>query len=136
MTEGTTRLTRERDWRLLVVGATHPERQGGGRERTQLGAIVMAAIGKKPPSPPELVGKATITSDGMVMCDFIDPSGTYHYGAFVCSDRDMVRNIVGLANHCNLSNDEKVAFLAMVNNWIGKDHRSKTRIQQVMVIDQ
>lgn len=122
------------DYRAKLILATHDGEAPLGQRRSLLGCIVLAALDKRPKMPPYFVGKATITADGFVMCDFLDFTG-YHIGALVCRDEEMVRNVVGLVNHCNLSEEEKVDFLARVNHWIETDNRPASRIRRVMVVD-
>jgi hypothetical protein len=92
-----------------------------------LGAVVLVAIGKRPDNPPYLSGRATITSDGLLMCDFTSKDGVFHPGALVGDDEDFARNLLGLCNHCQLNNGEKTEFLARVNNWIEHDNRDASR---------
>lgn len=118
--------TLRRDWRLKLIEAT----QGN---RTMLGCIVLVAIGKEPENPPYFRGKAYITNQGEVLCDFVEKDGTYRVKARVSDDEDLVRNLVGLTVHCDLNDQERVEFLARVNNWIGTDERQKSRISKVML---
>ena len=108
------------DFRFRLIEAT----QGN---QSLLGAVVLAAIGKTPANPPYLSGRATITSDGLLMCDFTSKDGVFHPGALVGDDEDFARNLLGLCNHCQLNNDEKIEFLARVNHWIEFDHRDPAR---------
>lgn len=126
--------TPRRDYRLKLIETTHPPRKGGGRERSLLGCIVLAAIGKEPPTPPMFKGKAIIASNGDVFCDFVDDAGTYHVKARVGDDEDFTRNLVTLTVAAGLNDEERVQFLAMVNKWIATDERSKTRIAKVMQV--
>lgn len=123
---------KKQDYRAKLILATHDGEAPLGQRRSLLGCIVLAALGKQPKAAPYFTGKAIITSDGFVMCDFTDSKG-YHIGALVCRDEDMVRNLLGLVDHCQLSNEEKIDFLARVNNWIGADHRPASRIKRVLV---
>lgn len=117
-----------RDWRLRVIEAT----QGN---QTQIGVIVLASIGKEPDNPPYLRSKARIDSDGLVICDFVSKDGVYHHDAIVGDDEDLVRNVMGLVRHCDLNEDERIEFMARINNWIGTDHRDPGRIRKVMVVE-
>lgn len=120
-----------RDYRLKLIEAT----QGN---RSILGCIVLAAIGREPSNPPFFRGKATIAADGQIYCDFVERGecqgvSVYHAGARVGDDEDFARNILSLALHCDLNDEERIEFLARVNAWIGTDHRSKGRIAKVLV---
>lgn len=122
------------DWRIKLIEATHDADLPLGQRRSLMGCIVLAAIGKTPSRPPYLVGKAIIASDGRILCDFVDDKG-YHACSKVCDDEDLVKNIMGLVRHCNLNEEERVEFMARVNNWIGQDYRDKARIRKVMVVE-
>lgn len=115
-----------RDWRLKLIEATCGN-------QSMLGCIVLAAIGKEPENPPYFRGKATIAESGDIFCDFVERDRVYHVGARVGDDEDFVRNLVGLTVNCELNDEERVEFLARVNNWIGEDHRSKMRIARVLM---
>lgn len=58
-----------------------------------------------------------VTSDGFVMCDFIDRTGEGHMGAFVGGSRDVVRNANGLARHLDLSAEDRKALFAALHGW-------------------
>lgn len=115
-----------RDWRLRLIEAT----QGN---RSLLGCVVIAAIGRRPQNPPYLVGKAIIKGDGNMLCDFVEKDGTYHTMARVGDDEDFARNILGLAIHCDLNEFERVEWLARVNNWIARDERDPARIRKKLL---
>lgn len=117
---------RRRDWRLKLIEAT----QGN---RSLLGCVVIAAIGKRSENPPYLVGKAIIHHNGDVLCDFVERDGTYHSLARVGDDEDFARNILGLAIHCGLNDDERIEWLARVNNWIARDERDPSRIRRKLL---
>lgn len=130
----TSKIITKRDWRIRVILATHDHTAPLGQRRSLMGCIVLAAIGRRPSLPPYLVGKSIITEDGRVLCDFVDGVG-YHHAALVCQDDKLVQNVMGLVRHCDLDEEERVEFLARINNWIGKDYRDKTRIRKVMVVE-
>ena len=115
-----------RDWRLKLIEAT----QGN---RSALGCVVLAAIGKEPDNPPYLRGKAIIHHNGNVLCDFVERDGTYHTLALIGDDEDFARNIAGLAAHCALNDEERIEFLARVNNWIARDERDPSRIRKKLL---
>lgn len=116
---------RRRDWRLKLIEATKGN-------QSLMGCIVLAAIGKGEDRTPGFRGKAVITNRNEVLCDFVDSKG-YHVKARISDDEDLVRNIVGLAYHCDLNDEERTEFLARVNAWIWLDERPKTRIERVML---
>lgn len=70
-------------------------------------------------------GKATVTSDGYVMCDFVRDGGDYHPGAFVCSVGDLMRNARDLDTHIRSYIDTWDGHVtAAIRGWIGRDWRS------------
>ena len=92
---------------------------------SQFGAIIECAlgIGAGETTGPRFVGKASVTSDGFIMCDFIDRNGQYRFGAFVGGQSDLDRNTRGLIAHLKLTAPEAVKFEAVIKSWIGKDWR-------------
>ena len=117
-----------RDYRLKLIEAT----QGN---QSILGCIVLAAIKKQPDNPPYFAGRARILSNGDVMCDFRDRDKIYRVGAYIGTDEELVKNVMGLCRHCDLTNSERIEFMAKVNHWIEHDYRNKTRIRKVMVVE-
>jgi hypothetical protein len=86
---------------------------------TQFGAIVACALGEKIPAP-HFRGRPSITSDGFVMCDFVDRNGDGHMGAFVGALSDVERNTKGLAAHLKLSEVECAEYAAAIGGWLGR----------------
>ncbi len=99
---------------------------------TQLGAIIACAFGREIPAP-HFNGKASITSDGFVMCDFTRYNGEYHMGALVGSASDLVRNMRGLAEHLKLRNDERTELFKAVRNWISLDYTNGRALSELEV---
>ena len=93
---------------------------------TKTGAIVACALGVSTPSP-YFSGKASVTSDGFVMCNFVDSDDHMHWGAFVGSVDELDGNIAGLARHMCLTANEREQLLQAVTAWIGQDYRSSVR---------
>lgn len=102
-----------KNWKDKAVAAT---------EGSRFGAII-ACLMEKPIPPPSFIGKATITSDGFVLCSFIDSRGHFHHGAFVGEAADYHRNVEGLANHLGLKGEELAEYKAFMASWIEKDWR-------------
>lgn len=91
---------------------------------SQFGAIIECAFGVgKGETTPRFVGNASVTSDGFIMCDFIDRNGQYRRGAFVGGVDDLDRNVRGLIGHLKLLAPEAVEFEAAIKAWVGKDWR-------------
>lgn len=91
---------------------------------TQLGAILRCALGMDVGALHQhFVGKANVTSDGFLMCDFVDRGGSYRHGAFVGAISDLNRNIAGLGAHLSLEPAQQAELDALAASWIGKDWR-------------
>lgn len=110
------------DWKMRAI-----EVSAG----TQTGAILAEAMriggflaSDESTSPPRYVGKASVTSDGFLMCNFIARNGDRHQGAFVGSADDLACNIAGLAKHLALSKEETSELAAIFKAWIGIDWRT------------
>lgn len=91
---------------------------------TQFGAIIRCAYDLERDACPRFVGRATVTSDGFLMCSFVDRHGEGHSGAFVGSASDLQRNIDGVTRHCKLSASDAAEFRAKLAAWIATDYRS------------
>jgi hypothetical protein len=88
---------------------------------TQTGAILRAALGRNVKGATRQYGEhAVITSDGYVMADFVDQRGEGHFGAFVGSYDQMLRNFGRLAAHCDFAGTEHKELLDAVDAWCGK----------------
>ena len=93
--------------------------------QSQLGAIMLAILGRRPRRPPMFPGGgATITSDSYVTADFIDKDGVGHRGAFVCDIADLVRNFRELADHLKLTDEERTEMFSELRKWIRRDYRA------------
>lgn len=90
---------------------------------TQFGAIIRCALGIERDATPRFVGKASVTSDGFVMCDFVDWRGDGHMSAFVGSFGDLTGNVSGLSDHLNMTAEERQAFRDLIKAWVGTDWR-------------
>lgn len=103
-------------WKAKILAATRG---------TQLGAIAQCAIDPTKTSLPRFVGLASVTSDGFIMCQFIDRHGENRGSSFVGSVADLERNAIGVATHCELSPADRLAWFGKVQDWIACDWRSK-----------
>jgi hypothetical protein len=90
---------------------------------SQFGAILHCAFGVEKEAPC-FNGKASVTSDGFVMCNFTDKNGEGHWGAFVGSVSDLKRNVEGLAKHLKLNAADRSALTLAVAGWVAQDWRS------------
>lgn len=107
----------EDSWQAAVI-------RGSDGNKSRLGAIVMAVLGRTPHAPPAFGLGAVITSDGYIMCDFLTRDYVMHTSAFVGSVSDLVDNCRGLADHCKLTDDQRLQFFQSVRAWIKKDWRA------------
>jgi len=71
------------------------------------------------------VGEATITSDGFLMCDFVDADGVMHHGAFVAHWNDIAAQANGLDRHIreNIVSDWGTPVQDAMWRWVGADFR-------------
>ena len=95
---------------------------------TQIGAILSCAMGEDRDVLPRYTGKASITSDGFIMCSFVGRDGDHHSGAFVGSVEDLDANLARLKAHMHLSNAQYNDLAAIVAGWISDDWRSSAKI--------
>ena len=91
----------------------------------KLRAILANVFGHGNKEAPRYNGRATVTSDGFIMCGFTDSNGSRHMGAFVGSYSDLENNLEGLSRFMKLTPAEKDYLLARVAGWIATDYRSK-----------
>lgn len=100
-------------WQDKILAAT---------KGTQLGAIARCALGRNEPGQtPAFTGRASITSDGFIMCDFVDQEGRGHMGAFVGGVSELRGNVLGVAAHLNLNHGDTQAWFKVMKEWIAVD---------------
>lgn len=89
---------------------------------SQFGAIIRCALGRDAgqTTGPRFVGKANITSDRFIMCNFIDSNGQFRHGAFVGAFDDLTRNYRGLSDHLKLNDKDRAAFRRVLASWAGE----------------
>lgn len=87
---------------------------------SQFGAILCCALFEptKAKAYPRFEGKAYYTSDGFLLCDFVGADKRFHAGAFVGAWADLFNNCVRLADHLNLTIEERASLLHAVKVWI------------------
>ena len=111
------------DWKEKALAATR---------QSMLGAVVACALGHET-EPPCFHGKATVSSDGLVCCDFKDGAGNLHFGAAVGSLDDLERNVVGLSRHLDLVESERAAFAEVLVAWIGEEYcNARARLKSAL----
>lgn len=105
-------------WKYRVVEATRGN-------QTALGCIIIAILGKQPANPPRLGTKgATIRKDGFVYCTHQLKTGEIVPNGAVCSVRDLIDNLRGLADHLKLSDAERLELMSETRKWIVRDERA------------
>lgn len=104
--------------------------------QTKLGEILRCAsrcyegIGH-PTKGRAFVSHATVTSDGFVMCDFIDGNDEHHMGAIVGSVADLDANVLKLAAHLSSTFAQINALTALVTSWIDPGYPTTSIIDKV-----
>lgn len=91
---------------------------------THTGAILVCALGRASLGP-RFSGKASITSDGFVMCDFVGRDGQFHPGALVGGVSELERNVLRLAEYLSLAEDARQELRRAIQAWIVNDYRSQ-----------
>ena len=107
-------------WQYKTVAAT----QG---PKSKLGTILLAILNRsvrRPAFGPSCV----ITSDGYVLSNFVDRHGSMHVGAFVCHISELVSNFKGLADHCELEQNDRQELFEEVRKWVAIDYRPRVPI--------
>lgn len=103
-------------WQAKALVAT----QG---QKTQLGAIILAITKAEPSRGPKFGPGAVISADGFIFANFIDRRGQYHQGQLVCSVRDYIKNLHGLADALKFSEADRADMFRRAREWIYVDHR-------------
>lgn len=86
---------------------------------TKFGAILRCALNVERDATPRFTNKATVTSDGYVMCNFVDRDGNMRWGAFVGSKEDVLQNVRGLSRHLRLDHAQHTELATVVDAWMG-----------------
>jgi len=102
------------DWQDKAIAATRG---------TQLGAVIECALDRGRAKLPRFEGKAIVTSDGYLQCDFVDKTGEGYNSAFIGHVSELSNNVEGLAKHLELYPFEHSELTAAVAAWIGTDYR-------------
>jgi|GEM_PF-318315 len=111
------------DWKKRAVSAA---------EGTRTGAIIACVLGHEI-EPPCFHGKAAVTADGFIMCDFTSGDGLRHGGAMVGNLDDLEENVVQLARHLNLTATERGEFAAALGEWIKTEYcNARTRLKTAL----
>lgn len=94
-------------------------------KNTKFGLVLRCALAKpnEVHTAPAFSGKASITSDGYCLCDYVSADGDLHHGAFVGGWSEVKANTVELAKHLALEPTEATELHAVITGWIGSDYR-------------
>lgn len=106
-----------RPWRVRALEATHGN-------QSQLGAILIAVLGRAPDHPPRFGSGAVITTDGHVLAHFQTRDGEWHHGAYVATVQEINDNFRGLADHLKLSDADRVEMFDELRKWFVTDYRA------------
>lgn len=79
-----------------VVHATFDRQSRFG---AMMRCILMGRDQSLEPGWPRFIGKASRTSDNLLMWDFLTASGDYHHGALAGSWEDFMGNVLGIMKH-------------------------------------
>lgn len=134
---------------MLILGRGWRERaiiETRGNQ-TELGAVLIAVLGKAPDNPPRIVGLGRITKDGLLIASFqhkdghvtfwnvnrpwLDDEGKQPNPRYVAGENPVCFGKVGdvtdafrrLADRLQLSDAERVEMLGEFRKWIAKDDR-------------
>lgn len=107
-------MSKQTHWKIRVLNGTHG---------TQSGAILRYILGHSNDECPRFAGKASVTSDGFVMCDFVDRDGNGHMGAFVGDVGGLTRMHSNVVKHFKLTAPQAVELGDAIDGWVGQDWR-------------
>lgn len=91
--------------------------------KTAMGCVILAALGKGIQLRPRFAFKAKITKDGVIAAHILRKNDELVLDAHICRVPEMIKKLRELANACNLSDDDYRALFQTVRNWIAKDER-------------
>lgn len=93
---------------------------------TQLGAILIAVLGRRPLRPPMFTGLAVIDRQGIVRCDFTNKNGYELKHCPIMDVLDLANQFKSLADVLKLSDDERKEMFTELKKWIVRDVRAKS----------
>lgn len=94
-----------------------------GSGANQFISIVAAAYDKAGETIPRFVGRANVTSDGYLMCDFVTRDGGHKHGAFFGAVSDLWENERRFVEHFKLAPAVAKELHAKLQAWIATDWR-------------
>ncbi len=95
---------------------------------SQFGAIIACALDIQRDALPRFSGKASVTSDGFVMCSFYTQDGDHKPGAFVGGFSDLKGNVDGLIRHLGFDAETAQTFRDLIQGWIGQDFSGRATL--------
>lgn len=96
-------------------------------QQTMLGAVFLAALGKRVGEPRSFGHAAAIVDGpdgGWVLSRFIDRTGSDKGAIRVCSVDDLVGSFSRLADDLKLNDADRIALFKTVRDWIATDERA------------
>lgn len=86
---------------------------------SQFGAVLRCAMNVERDAVPRFSGKAMVTSDKMIMCNYVDSNGQLHLGAFVGSKADLWKNVLGISTFLKLDKPDIADLTTLIDAWLG-----------------
>lgn len=77
---------------------------------TKFGAILRCALDVEPEAQPRYIGRASVTSGGLLVCDFVDEGGQYHAASLIGSAGSLDDSVEGLAERLGLAGEDLEAL--------------------------
>jgi hypothetical protein len=106
-------------WQYRCIAATEGQ-------RSKLGQIIIAILGRAPNNPPRICSPGFISKDGTIYCAYQDQFGGVVAPFILCSTIELRDNLRGLADHLALSDRESEELFAEARKWIKRDARVET----------
>lgn len=106
-------------WQYRAIAATDGQ-------RSKLGQIIIAILGRAPNHPPRICSGGYISLDGTVYCAYQDQFGGIVSPFELCSTLELRDNLMGLADHLALSDTDTRAMFEEARKWIKRDARVQT----------
>lgn len=104
-------------WQYRVIAASRGN-------STMLGTLVLAILGRNAKSAPAIGENAIITTDGIVVTQFLTRSGKLHKEAPIGRVHEIVDELRKLSDAAMLNDDERQQLFAATRSWIARDYRA------------
>lgn len=108
-------------WQFRVLEASR-------YNKSRLGLILLAIIGRSPPSPPMIMLEkgAYVRADGLLIADADLGNGRGVLATPLGTIGELNDNLRGLADHLKLSDKDRVAMFDLTRRWIAFDESANT----------